>query len=155
VRFRPPELKYIPPENPFNNAVPPPVRELTSTDLGLDRNLQTTQEILEVIRDYVAAYRGKDIVALTSLWPNLTQAQRRTIEDSFANAKTIDFQLTPQGEPEFSSSGDSGEVSRAAVRCQRRVHMIPYRGQSPNAREDQVIIQLQRRDGVWRVVSGG
>ena len=122
----------------------------------VDRHLQTThvqstQEVLAVIRAYVAAYRAKNIAALATLQTGMSEAQRRRLEGTFASAKAINFELTPESAPEFSGPG---EISRAVVRCRWRLQQIPYRGQPPDARDELVTIHLQLRDGLWRIVSG-
>jgi serine/threonine protein kinase len=134
-------------------SVPPPPRNTTAP--GPDQRAarsQAQQEIVQLLAAYSAAYGSRDLARVSAIWPEMSATERSRLEAAFLVAREMHLQLTPLGDPQLELTSD-GTPRSATVRCRRVVRMTPRSGKAPPPTRDDCLFRLERRAGVWHIVS--
>jgi serine/threonine-protein kinase len=105
------------------------------------------RDILGVVRRYQAAFEGRDLDSIRSVWPGLSREQLHSLEENFKMTRSLSMTLRPAGDPEI--QGDSASVS-----CQRTI-TAHFRGENRSRKpaEHQVVIRLKRSANAWVIES--
>lgn len=97
--------------------------------------------IVDVLNEYSAAFRNKNVERITALYPNLDKQQVKKLREVFKAAQSVQMDLRPTGEPQI--NGDF-----ASVVCQRSIqYTFPEGPQKPP--NDMVTIQLKKGGNSW------
>ena len=123
---------------PTNNITTVPAAQL---DVGTAAMQAERDAIAGVIDAYVDSYNRKDAQSLWKLWPNSPDKTKRTIEESFQNARAIKVRLTDR---RIQSSGTS-----ATVTAQYSQEYTPRNGSVQKSPESPITIDLTKQGSSW------
>jgi hypothetical protein len=93
----------------------------------------------------MAAYNGRDVDQLKSVWPSLGKKEQQIVAQSFKAARSIRLDLTPVSPPQM--TGDT-----ALVTCKRNLQMQDERGAQQKI-ADTMTLRLRKQSSVW-VIDG-
>ena len=97
--------------------------------------------VVNVIKQYSAAFHDKNVDKVTQLYPDLDKQQVKKLRDVFRSAQSVQMDLRPTGDPQI--NGNS-----ATVVCQRSTqYTFPEGPQNPP--DDVVTIQLKKNGSSW------
>ena len=99
--------------------------------------------IEEVLRSYKAAYEGKDLEALRTLWPSLADNQAKKLGEYFKFARSIQVDLQPIDPPRI-----TGET--ASVTCRRVDQIVTVDGKKIK-NETNTTLNLRKRGAAWTI----
>jgi len=112
---------------------------------GGQRAAADRQGVEALLARYKAAYEGRDLATLKSLWPGLGGGVERGIKSGFdlARSLSVDLQVA-----DLKIAGDS-----ATIRCRRRVEMVAKDGRKVASPEQSITFGLRRRGQGWVIES--
>jgi hypothetical protein len=99
--------------------------------------------IEEVLRSYKAAYEGKDLEALRTLWPSLADNQAKKLGEYFKFARSIQVDLQPIDPPRV-----AGET--ATVTCRRVDQVVTVDGKKIK-NETNTTLNLRKKGLSWTI----
>lgn len=102
--------------------------------------------VLAVIEKYAKAFENRDPDALQAARPGLSAGERKRLEQTFRDFKTIHYSLIPAGEPLI-------EPTVATVKCRLKVEMRSNDGTGPRPAEQTVTVKLRRQSEAWVIDS--
>jgi len=101
---------------------------------------QDRQAIQALLQGYKTAMEGKDLSALRSLWPGLSQGDEKKLAEGFKLVRSwrVELQVT-----DLTLAGDT-----ATVTCERRVEAVSVNGTTPQSRTSNKF-SLRKKGGSW------
>lgn len=137
-------------QKPARSSSPVPSGTAAAPDNSTVR-AQFEQDVRNVLKRYVDAYSSKDVMAVSGLFREMSDAERKKLAAAFAVAKKVELQLTPVGELQFDFGKDANRPV-VLVRCKRLLRMMPYAGKAPDPKQDYCMIRLERTAQSWQIV---
>ena len=98
--------------------------------------------VLSAIERNSKAYESRDVDTLFAIRPSLNAAERKRLEQTFREFKSIRYNLTPAGEPAM-------EPTAATVKCRLKVEMRSNDGASPRPVDQPITVKLRRLADAW------
>jgi hypothetical protein len=112
-------------------------------------NLQETQNsqqaLLATLRRYEQAYESRNAAQLAAIWPALDSRGVERIAEFFQLSKSIELNLYPEGDAEFSPQ-------RASLLCRRLFSFTDQRG-NRKTNTDQVTVVFRKQADAWLIDS--
>jgi serine/threonine protein kinase len=135
-----------------SETISPGAPKLPKTPDETETRSRAQVEILTVLQGYLAAYNAKDMRGISALFPAMTDSARNKLISAFSVAKSVELNLTPQGEP-LVELLPSGTPRSARVRCKRLLRMTPFGGRTPKPQIDVCVFRFEYVGGAWKIVS--
>ncbi|HMF75219.1 MAG TPA: hypothetical protein VK604_06115 [Bryobacteraceae bacterium] len=104
---------------------------------------QQSAEVLDVVRQYAAAWNARNVDSIVSLQRYL---DRRAVRAQLSPLKSLVMNISPTSEPRI-------EGAQATVLCRRQVSEIFADGVEKQSPEVTVTLVLARRSGAWTIES--
>jgi hypothetical protein len=111
-----------------------------------NRNAADSTAVLSPLKDFETAYNQKSLAVLQALWIGMPKNVAETYRNQFRDAKSLDFRLTPAGQPTV-------DGNNATVICARSLKFVAKNGQRPPETNDRVSVLLQRSGSQWTIRS--
>jgi len=111
----------------------------------LERTAGDRDAILALLREYADAYRARDAERVAAVWPSLDRKNLDRMRDFFQMAQTVEFELTPNGDPTVTGS-------TAVVACLRTLAFVDQRGGRRES-ETNLVVTLERTADGWALTS--
>lgn len=108
----------------------------------LERDNAARTGVLAALDRYARAYQNRDIDQVRAVYPGLSRDEQTKVADFFKMARSINFELRPNGDPQFDGTA-------AMVIAKRVIQFADQSGKHPEA-QGQVRIKLRAGgDGTW------
>jgi hypothetical protein len=107
-----------------------------------NRNTADSTAVINTLKDFETAYNQRSLESLQSLWTGMPKNIVETYRNQFRDAKSLDFRLTPAGQPTL-------DGNNATVVCTRSLRFVAKNGQRPPEINDRVQVALERAGSQW------
>jgi ketosteroid isomerase-like protein len=97
--------------------------------------------IQQALTKYIEAFARMDAEAVQAIWPGMSSQERKTIQENFKDAESIQIKMLPVSEPKI--TGDT-----AVVTCRRQVSQKYRHGGDANS-ENVVTLTLRKQGSAW------
>ncbi len=111
-----------------------------------DSSAADSAAVLNALKEFEAAYNQKSLASMQALWTGMPKSTAEIYRNQFRDAKSVDFRLTPSGQPTINGND-------ATVICARSLKFIAKNGQRPPETNDQVNVALVRSGSQWTIRS--
>ena len=96
---------------------PPGPRGPSPAELAAQRHAAeiqvATKQIADAVSKYRQAFEARDLNGLKAVWPGMSRSEQNSFQSFFRIARSIKLQMSPEGDPEVTSSGAIAKYRRS------------------------------------------
>lgn len=72
-----------------------------------------SKQIADAVNKYRQAFEARNLSGLKAVWPGMTRSEQNSFQSFFRIARSIKLQMSPDGDPEITSSGAIARFRRS------------------------------------------
>jgi serine/threonine protein kinase len=141
------------PSAPQPLPVSSPAGEPKRTDPMPALQADAKQQVLKVLERYSAAYRNRQLRDVLVVFPSLDAEHRKFLRESFSRMTETELHLVPLEEPRFVGLERTDGPASATLKCRRISKSRFFDSRAAKDSSDVVTLNLERKNGVWTILS--